>query len=345
MIAEDAMERYGIKDAVMKLWRNQACPANIFTVYGGKSLHKTDVPMLYTKFHFVFIAPEGVSASLHPITLLEWSRMCDYFSNTVNTVFRTDDEVDKSFRVLFEKYTNGTEATPANIAKAFEEGVMKHSSKLPVPVPKKVGRPKKTTTTTDNNNKKKSAENQKQKKMREETVNDLLPSEERLTNVVVNRYKQLEENEVARDKELSKIGALMKLAEIDSLKFKHTKSRKSAAKVEVNMIFTVCKCGRNRVNEARKNQSTICKKCSVRQSIEKKCEQRRRDNSLNRVAADSCVPISALSPEEISIRMRNMKNERSKRENERKRLLEEVAKLTEERDNKKAKSESEEFKL
>ena len=78
------------------------------------------------------------------------------------------------------------------------------------------------TTTTNNDNNKKSAENQKQNKTREETVDDLLPSEERLTNVVVNRFKQLEEKDVARDKELSKIGALMKIAEIGSLKFKIT---------------------------------------------------------------------------------------------------------------------------
>ena len=162
---------------------------------------------------------------------------------------------------------------------------------------------------------------------------------------MVNRYKQLEEKDVARDKELSKIGALMKMAEIDSIKFKFTRSRKSAAKVEVNMIFTVCKCGRNRVNQARKNQSTLCKKCSTKQSIDRKNEQRRRDNALQRVAADSVVPISTLSPEEITIRMHNMNRERHRKEQERKRLLEKVEKLTEERDNKKARSESEEFKL
>ncbi len=361
MTEEDAMERHSIKKAVMRLWRNQACPANILAVCGGKS----HLPMPYCRFNYVFLAPEGMSASLYPITLRDWSRMCEYFSNTVNTVIRTDDKVDKSFRVLFEKYTNGTEATPSNIAKAFEEGVMKHSSKLPVPVPKRVGRPKKTTTDDDNNNSNKksaAAENQKQK-MREETVNDLLPSEERLTNVLVNRYKQLEEKEVARDeevskigalekevardKELSKIGALMKLAEIDCLKFKHTTSRKSAAKVECNMIFTVCKCGRNRVIGARKNQSDLCRKCCTRQSAAKKIEKRRRENSLKRVAADSCVPITLLSHEEICIRMQNMNNERGKREQERKRLVDEVAKLTEERDFfiKKARGESEEFKL
>jgi len=339
MIEEDAMGRHGIKESVMKLWRNQACPANILTVSGGR----VKAPMPYEKFHFVFIAPEGISASLYPITLRDWSRMCQYFSNTVNTVIQTDDKADKSFRVLFEKYTNGAEATPANIAKAFDEGVMKHSSKLPVPVPKRVGRPKKTTTTNSNN--KKSAENQKQNKMKEETVYDLLPSEERLTNVVVNRYNQLEEKDVARDKDLSKIGALMKLAEIDCIKFKTTRSRKSAAKVDVNMIFAVCKCGHNRVNEARKNQSTLCNKCRNNQSRAKKIEQRRRDNAVMRVSADSKVPISKLSPEEVSIRMQNMNKERQRKEQERKRLLEKVEKLTEERDNKKARSESEEFKL
>ena len=68
---------------------------------------------------------------------------------------------------------------------------------------------------------------------------------------------------------------------------------------------------------------------------------------MKRVAADSCVPITLLSHEEICIRMQNMNNERGKREQERKRLVEEVAKLTEERDFfiKKARGESEEFKL
>ena len=54
----------------------------------------------------------------------------------------------------------------------------------------------------------------------------------------------------------------MKAFEIDSIKFKITRSRKSVAKVGVNMMFTVCKCERNMVSEVRKNPSMLCTICS-----------------------------------------------------------------------------------
>ena len=50
----------------------------------------------------------------------------------------------------------------------------------------------------------------------------------------------------------------MKAFEIDSIKFKVMRSRKSVAKVGVNMMFAVCKCGHNKVSEMRKNPCMLC---------------------------------------------------------------------------------------
>mmetsp|Transcript_10198 Transcript_10198/g.16836 ORF Transcript_10198/g.16836 Transcript_10198/m.16836 type:complete len:87 (+) Transcript_10198:807-1067(+) len=83
----------------------------------------------------------------------------------------------------------------------------------------------------------------------------------------------------------------MKVAEIDSLKFKVDRGNSDRSR-EVNMIFAVCQCGRKRVNEARKNQSSLCIKCSTAQAKEKAPVKRRRDNAEKRVAANSCVPIA-----------------------------------------------------
>eukprot|EP00986_Skeletonema_menzelii_P015270 scaffold11388_cov148-Skeletonema_menzelii.AAC.1 len=330
MTEEDAMERHGINSKVMRLYRNEACPVNMYFEHGRRfNNSRYSIPAPYNKFQFVFISPEKTPATLFPVSLLDWSTMCEYFSNNI---FYTDDDVDMPFRVLFEKYTNGSKATPVNIADAFSQGVLKHSSQLQNITPKKPGRP---PNNSENNS------NKKQKKTREETVDDLLPSEERLTTVVVNRLKHLDPKEIASDKDLSKVGSLMKLAEIDSLKFKVDRGNSDRSR-EVNMIFAVCQCGRNRVNEARKNQSSLCIKCSTAQAKEKALVKRRRDNAEKRVAANSCVPIATLTPEEIAIRMRNMKRERERKEQQCKRLK---AKLNEYQVEDGSKKQSEEPKI
>ena len=134
MTEEDAIERYGINSKVMRLYRNEACPVNMYFAHG----HRCKAPTPYSKFQFVFISPEKTEATLCPVSVLDWCRMCEYFSNNI---FYTDDDVVMPFRVLFEKCTNGSKATPANIADAFAEGVLKHSSQLQNVAPQSRGRP------------------------------------------------------------------------------------------------------------------------------------------------------------------------------------------------------------
>jgi len=68
-------------------------------------------------------------------------------------------------------------------------------------------------------------EPQQQENEQDATVQDLIPSEERLRSVLVKRYKQLEQKDVATDTDLTKIGGLMKVAGIDSIKFKSEEQR------------------------------------------------------------------------------------------------------------------------
>ena len=58
----------------------------------------------------------------------------------------------------------------------------------------------------------------------------------------------------------------MKAFEIDSIKFKVMRSRKSVAKVGVNMMFAVCKCRHNKVSEMRKNPCMLCTILSKKRS-------------------------------------------------------------------------------
>eukprot|EP00985_Skeletonema_marinoi_P009472 scaffold4402_cov130-Skeletonema_marinoi.AAC.4 len=82
----------------------------------------------------------------------------------------------------------------------------------------------------------------------------------------MDRFQQLQPEEEASDKDLSKLGGLMKLAEIDSITFQA--NRKKATKPTlVNIVFTVCcQCGCHRINEERKNQSPYCRKCTQKMS-------------------------------------------------------------------------------
>ena len=164
---EDAMERHGINAKVMRLYKKECTPVNMYFAHGNSC----GAPVPYNK-QFVFISPENTAATRCPVSLPNWSRMYEYLSNNN---FDTYDDVDERFRVLFEKYST-KKATPANIADAFAEGVLKHSSQLQNIAPKRRGRP--SDDNTNNNN-----SNEKQKKKREETVDDLLPSEERLTTI------------------------------------------------------------------------------------------------------------------------------------------------------------------
>jgi len=154
----------------------------------------------------------------------------------------------------------------------------------------------------------------------------LLPTEEILTDRVKDRYGSLEPKDVEADKVLSKIGDIMKAAEIDSIEFNVEKENLWGKKSQHKMVFCVCQCGRNKICEARKNQSLYCKKCSDQQSKNTIYSQRRKDNAQMRVLPNSDVPINCLTPEEISIRVRQLNRDRACNELERKRLLQ---KLTE----------------
>ena len=309
MTEKDAMERHSINANVMRLYRNEASPGNMHFEFG----RDVGAPMPYKQHRFVYISPEGTNAHFGDITLRIWSKMCDYFSNnTIQTDAAAGDEDTTTFRQHFEEYTM-LKATPANITAAFEEGVMKRSDELQTKAPLRRVTPAKKKTKSDTNT----------------TVQDLIPSEERLRNVLEKRYKQLEQKDVATDTDLTKIGGLMKVAEIDSIQFKATKTRRSAAKVEVNMMFTVCTCGRNKVCEVRKNQTMLCTKCSTKQSLEKRYEQRRTDNADMRVAPDSSVPITSLKPIEQTVRIKKLNQERNRKDQLHKRLLDKLAKFEE----------------
>lgn len=86
---EDAARYLGITQEVMKKYK-KACPANIHFEHGSR----VGAPMPYKKFQFVFVSPEGTSASQNyrRITLLYWCRMCDYFSNS-NTLSEIADHL------------------------------------------------------------------------------------------------------------------------------------------------------------------------------------------------------------------------------------------------------------
>ena len=108
------------------------------------------------------------------------------------------------------------------------------------------------------------------------------------------------------------------------------------------MLFSVCpSCGHNRIYEARKNQSPLCRTCGKKKAVDKRTVQRRKENAELRVAANSTVPIATLTPEEVVIRMRNMKKERHRKDRQRKRLEEKLTESQVERDSKKLRSEIE----
>ena len=328
MAEEDAVKRLGIAPKVWKRFKKEACPLNIHLEHGKN----VTAPNIYKKFLFVFVSPEGTIASQQHglITLSIWCSMCDYFSKNMNT---TDDDGDKHFVRYFKEYTNFDEVTPANIAAAFEKGFLKQPSKLNyTPPPKRVVTPPKKTYTnvkTNNNNSTSATNtnNNQQQQLREDstTVHDLIPSEEQLTVVLTNRLKQLDQDDVASDEDLSKIGGLMKVAEIESLKFKADRHNSNKQR-NVNMVFTLCEsCGCNRVTEARQNQSTLCRKCGMQRNNAKAYEKTRQENAEMRVAPDSRVPIQKLQPDEISVRMRKLNKVRARKEQEYKRLVAKLA--------------------
>jgi len=250
MTEEDAIKHLRIEAEVMKIYKNCSCPLNIHIEHGY-----VRAPTPYSQFQFAYISQTGNAASLMTISLIKWSRMCDYFSNNI---IQTDDDVDMTYRRHFTDYTT-LPATPTNITAAFDAGVLKHSSQLPHIAPKKRGRPPKSKNTTNN-------QTGQKKKKRVKTVEDLLPKADTLTQLVMDRFNQLQPEEEASDKDLSKLGGLMKLAEIDSITFQA--NRKKATKPTlVNIVFTVCcQCGCHRINEERKNQSPYCRKCTQKMS-------------------------------------------------------------------------------
>jgi hypothetical protein len=145
MEENDAIKHLGITAEVMAVYKNCSCPSNIHLEHGRKVV----APMPYGRFQFVFISPEGTKALFGDITLRNWSRMCDYFSNNVT---QSDDADNVLFCGLFKQYT-GLQATPTNIAAAFEAGLMKASAQLQKVAPRGRGRRPKNITNNNNNNK------------------------------------------------------------------------------------------------------------------------------------------------------------------------------------------------
>eukprot|EP00984_Skeletonema_dohrnii_P020771 scaffold10209_cov116-Skeletonema_dohrnii-CCMP3373.AAC.1 len=264
MTEEDAIKHLSLTKKQMRLFKNEACPMNMHFEH-GRYVH---APTPYSQFQFVYISPENTAPLFGDITLINWSRMCDYFSNNI----QTDDDVDMSYRRHFTDYTT-LPATPANITAAFDAGVLKHSSQLQNVAPKKRGRPSKSKNTTNNQT--------GQKKKRVNTVENLLPKADTLTQLVMDRFNQLQPEEESSDKDLCKLGGLMKLAEIDSLTFQA--NRKKATKPTlVNIVFTVCcQCGCHRINEERKNQSPYCRKCTQKMS-RKRIKKRQEEHAQMR---------------------------------------------------------------
>eukprot|EP00984_Skeletonema_dohrnii_P032458 scaffold26689_cov72-Skeletonema_dohrnii-CCMP3373.AAC.3 len=320
MTVEDAIKHFGIKKNVMKMYKNGSCPMNMHFEHG----RYVKAPMPYEGFQFVYISPENTSPLFGDITLRNWSKMCDYFSN--NSI-QSDDDVDKLFGSYFHEYTT-LPATHANVTAAFDAGVLKRSSQLKN-VPRKgkgKGSKSNANNNTNNNNNQSANKNQQQKKKEDEEVINLIPSKGQLTKEVEKRYKQLRPEEEESDKVLSQLGGLMKIAEIDSITFQA--NRKKATKpTEVNIIFTLCgQCGCHRINEVRKNQSQYCRACTKKKSKEKKYEQRRKDHAEMRVAPDSDVPMSSLQDDEVPIRMGNLKRDRDVKALALKRLVEKLTK-------------------
>lgn len=190
MTEKDAAKHLNINTRVMKLFKKYACPTNMHFEHGNK----VAAPMPYHQFLFVFISPEGTKSNYGNITLLKWCRMCDYFSNNMNT---PDDAGNMHLHDYFKEYMN-EDATPANIAAAFEAGFLKRPSQLISSAPIQVvtpPKPKSTNNTNNktNNNKTKPSSKVNQQRLEKggsETVDDLIPSEERLTGVLANRLQE-----------------------------------------------------------------------------------------------------------------------------------------------------------
>ena len=91
-----AMSDGGLDDReVMRLYRNEASPGNMHFEFG----RDVGAPMPYKQHRFVYISPEGTKAHFGDITLLIWSRMCNYFSNnTIQTDAAADDKDTTTFR-------------------------------------------------------------------------------------------------------------------------------------------------------------------------------------------------------------------------------------------------------
>jgi hypothetical protein len=122
MTEDDAIKHLGITAAQMAVYKNHSSPSNIHLEHG----RLVKAPKPYSQFQFVFISPVGTKALFGEITLRNWSKMCDYFSNNVT---QSDDDDNVHFNGLFKKYT-GLAATPTNITAAFEAGVIKSSAQL-----------------------------------------------------------------------------------------------------------------------------------------------------------------------------------------------------------------------
>ncbi|KAL7490678.1 hypothetical protein ACHAWT_000225 [Skeletonema menzelii] len=332
MVESDAVAHLGITSAQMAIYKNYTCPTTLHMEHAGK----VHAPKPYDSFPCVFISPEGMEARKFPVTLKAWAMMCDHFSKTC-----CDDNA-RNFHALFKRYT-GVPATPDNITTAFDAGVLKRSEQLKSVAPKRRGRPPKqktanannnnnnnisttTTTTTTTANKHHAVEQQQSNNYSDSVVDDIVPSAEQLTERLIKRLSQLQPEDIECDKQLSKIGVLMKAAEMNNINFTGFRNHKSTKKRTVKMSFSVCQCGRIKVCEARKTQNRYCRKCSFRLSKDKEREQQRNDRFEMRTDPKSKVGLTRLQPNELKVRGQRAKQNRDNVARKYDRLLKKLTK-------------------
>jgi hypothetical protein len=300
LIEDDAIKSLNINKQTISLYRTgTACPLNIHVAHG----QKCHAPEPYGRCLFLYITAEGTSAMKHSISLIDWSRMCQYFSNddNINTANNNSNNTTANngalFCHLFEKYT-GVTATPYNIRRAIADGVIKQSTDLQNVVSNRKGRPSKLKS--NNNN---TTARQQQKR---NLADVLLPSTSKLTSIVVDRVTSLGSDDklIESDDDLSLIAGIMKLKKLEKIQFE----AKDARGKTKQMIFSICQvCNNHRVCEMRKNMSSHCRKCGLRQASIKRRDKRRQENSDARTATDSRTTFSNLTTAEITKRVSGLR--------------------------------------
>ncbi len=267
---DDAIKFLNINKQTISLYRTgTACPLNIHVEHG----QKRHAPEPYSRFLFLYITAEGTLAMKHSISLIDWSRMCSHFSNddnihTANNSSNTTANNGALFGHLFEKYT-GVTATPYNIRRAIADGVIKQSADLQNVVPNnRKGRPKLL----------KSNNNTTRQQRKRNLADVLLPSTSKLTSIVVDRVTSLGSDKlIESDDDLSLIAGVMNLKKVEKIQFE----AKDARGKTKQMIFSVCQvCNNHRVCEMRRNTSSHCRKCGLRQANKRRRDKNKQNNAV-----------------------------------------------------------------